>query len=225
MPSLCHHARTRSSSTRHCSSTSSWYVWTSRTVRAASSPPCWTNSSEGAGRVRLVGLWPCDRRSKLLISIFLLTVFSPVRSFPPCASPYLGLQRAIQRAQRAAGTCDAVLCPPAVRRAPDSTDVRCSRLSSPPVLAAHRRAVSSELRVHRRPPHTGLACVVVRGAQVCKYYAGPAAARAKRHHPLRTRPAAGRRWLHRRAPPSPSPCSHRHPKPSPSPSAKWILTK
>ena len=100
MPSPCHHARTRSSSTRHCSSTSSWYVWTSRTVRAASSPPCWTNSSEGAGRVRLVGLWPCDRRSKLLISIFLLTVFSPVRSFPPCASPYLGLQRAIQRAQR-----------------------------------------------------------------------------------------------------------------------------
>ena len=181
MPSPCHHTRTRSSSTRHCSSTSSWYVWTKRTVRAASraasSPPCRTDSSEGAGRVRLVGLWPCARRSKFLISIFNLGVLH--RSFPPFQQV------------RESWHLHGVSHLPAVRRAPDSTDVRCSRLSSPPVLTAHRRAVSSELRVHRRPPHTGLACVVVRGAQVCKYYAGPAAAHGTRHHPLRTRPAAG----------------------------------
>ena len=174
-----------------------------------------------AGRVRLVCLWPCARRSKCLISIFKCGVFSLAgRSglfHPPAASSEACSQRHAGWHLR----CGA----PSASGAPDSTDARCSRLSSPPVLAAHRRAVSSELRVHRRPPHTGLACVVVRGAQVCKYYAGPAAAHATRHHPLRTRPAAGRRWLHRRAPPSPSPCSHRHPNPSPSPSAKWILTK
>ena len=196
MPSPCHPTRTRSSSTRHCSSTSSWYVWTKRTVRAASraasSPPCRTDSSEGAGRVRLVGLWPCARRSKFLISISNLGVLH--RSFPPFQQVRVPAYRGLQRPQHLAaqaGTCNAVSHLPAVRRAPDSTDVRCSRLSSPPVLTAHRRAVSSELRVHRRPPHTGLACVVVRGAQVCKYYAGPAAAHATRHHPLRTRPAAG----------------------------------